>query len=306
MSGGARIGLSIVLAIKCIIAPILPSTFCKIVGGTFLTSEDSDSVVIGSSLTNRYATSGPGASISDNVLKNADVGSRVRLSVNGIQKEVIIKGVVSTGNTAMDGRIYITDTVFRNLVENDSLNADEIAVKLKPDISPESAKSYIVKSLNNNPDIAVKTYKEAIPSGSADITTTFSLLSNIVGAIALIVGAITIFIVIYVNAITRRKYIGILKGIGISSAAIKASYVYQALFYALAGILVSSVLLLGYIVPYFAINPIELPLGKSSLAITTTDIFTRAVILTVTAFISGFIPAWLVVKQNTLDAILGR
>jgi ABC-type antimicrobial peptide transport system permease subunit len=122
----------------------------------------------------------------------------------------------------------------------------------------------------------------------------------------LIVGAITIFIVIYVNAITRRKYIGILKGIGISVNAIKISYVIQALFYAVSGIILSSILLLGYIVPYFDIHPLVLPLGKSSLAIDLAGIMSRAAILTITAFISGFIPAWLVVKQNTLDAILGR
>ena len=43
----------------------------------------------------------------------------------------------------------------------------------------------------------------------------------------LVVASITIFIVIFINAITRRKFIGILQGIGISGEAIEidASYV---------------------------------------------------------------------------------
>ena len=64
--------------------------------------------------------------------------------------------------------------------------------------------------------------------------------------------------------------------------------------------------MMQFLKPYFVIYPIELPLGKSGLAITTNDLLTRGLILTVAALISGFIPARLVSKQNTLDAILGR
>jgi ABC-type lipoprotein release transport system permease subunit len=279
----------------------------KVVAGAYLTPEDQDAILLGGDLTVKYASNGPAAgALSENALKTADVGSRVRLTVNGIQREVLVKGIVTTGNTLMDGRIYMTDTQVINLVRRTSLNANEMAIKLEPTASPGDAKTFIAENLENNPNILVKTYYEAIPSSSASITSTFTLLSNIVGFIALIVGAITIFIVIYVNAITRRKYIGILKGIGISVNAIKISYVIQALFYAVSGIILSSILLLGYIVPYFDIHPLVLPLGKSSLAIDLAGIMSRAAILTITAFISGFIPAWLVVKQNTLDAILGR
>jgi len=42
------------------------------------------------------------------------------------------------------------------------------------------------------------------------------------------------------------------------------------------------------------------------LAIGYSNVFYNALALLITSFISGFIPAWLVTKQNTLDAILGR
>jgi ABC-type antimicrobial peptide transport system permease subunit len=42
------------------------------------------------------------------------------------------------------------------------------------------------------------------------------------------------------------------------------------------------------------------------LSVSAEDVFTRGIALLMTAFISGFIPAWLITKQNTLDAILGR
>ena len=94
------------------------------------------------------------------------------------------------------------------------------------------------------------------------ITKTFKLLGNLVGVIALIVGAITIFIVIFVNAITRRKYIGILKGIGISAHAIEISYVIQSLFYALSGVLVASLFLLGFLKISVAQQTFSFPLSS--------------------------------------------
>lgn len=135
---------------------------------------------------------------------------------------------------------------------------------------------------------------------------TFSMLGNIVGVISLIVGAITIFIVIFVNAITGRKYIGIMKGIGISARAIQVSYILQSLFYALSGILISSFIVIWFLKPWFSLHPIQFPVTEGELAVTVGGLLIRAIILTITAFISGFVPAWLVTRQHTLDAILGR
>lgn len=279
----------------------------KIVAGSYLDSTDIDSIIVGSSLIQKYTTAKSSTdSDGSKILKIADIGSRVRLSVNGIQKEVVIKGVVSTNNSTIDGRIYMTDVAMRGLLDRDSLNVNEIAVALQPGASDLEAKKYIHDNLTDGQKVLIQASEETIPSGSQQMIKTFKLLGNMVAAIALFVGAITIFIVIYVNAITRRKFIGILKAIGISSKAIEFSYIFQALFYAFSGIIVASMLLLGFIVPYSIINPIQYPVGEGSLAITTNDVLIRVIILTITAFISGFIPAWLVTKQNTLDAILGR
>lgn len=279
----------------------------KIVAGSYLDSIDIDSVLVGSSLIQKYTTAKSSTdSDGSKILKTADIGSRVKLTVNGIQKEVVIKGVISTNNSTVDGRIYMTDAAMKELLGRDSLNVNEIAVSLKPEASDVEAKKYIRSNLTNEQDVLIRTSEETIPSGSLQMINTFKLLGNMVAVIALFVGAITIFIVIYVNAITRRKFIGILKGIGITSRTIEISYIFQALFYAFSGIIIASILLLGFIVPYSIINPIQYPVGAGSLAITTNDVVIRAIILTVTAFISGFIPAWLVTKQNTLDSILGR
>ncbi len=131
-------------------------------------------------------------------------------------------------------------------------------------------------------------------------------MGNLIGSVGLAVASITIFIVIFVNAITRRRYIGILKGIGISSRAIEISYIIQSLFYALLGMIIGSFLVFAVLQPFIAAHPINFPFSDGILVATAGGTFLRAVILGIATIIAGYIPARIVVKQNTLSAILGR
>ena len=147
---------------------------------------------------------------------------------------------------------------------------------------------------------------EAIPKFLKDIKGTFSILGNAISGIGLVVACITIFIVIFVNAITRRRFIGILKGIGISERAIKFSYVLQSLFYALSGVVIGSCIVFFFLKPLIAAHPINFPFSDGILVATVGGTMTKALILFIATVIAGYIPARMVVRQNTLNAILGR
>ncbi len=293
------------------IDPIAEDNMSKLatamVAGSYLNPADADEIIIGSNLIQKYATvRGAVLAVGSKVLQQADVGSRVRLTINGVQKEVTIKGVFTTNSVFVDSRIYMTESTFREMTQNQSLNANEIAIRLKPNTDQEAAKQFIIRNLPKNENVLVETSKEALPSSIYTIIQALGKLGNLVGAIALMVSAVTIFIVIYVNAITRRKFIGILKGIGISSRAIEISYILQALFYAIAGITISTIFIMGLLKPYVDLHPFNFASINASLAIGYSNVFYNGLALIITSFISGFIPAWLVTKQNTLDAILGR
>ena len=92
-----------------------------------------------------------------------------------------------------------------------------------------------------------------------DIKIAFGLLGNIIGFIGIVVASITIFIIIFINAITRRKYIGILKAIGIRARSIQLAYIFQSLFYAITGSLLGVLVVYGLLVPAFEANPIDFP-----------------------------------------------
>jgi ABC-type antimicrobial peptide transport system permease subunit len=182
---------------------------------------------------------------------------------------------------------------------------DEIAIKVKDGIDPLIVKQALISS-GVDKNARVQTVDEALPKFLKDIQATFGLLGNAIGSIGLVVASITIFIVIYINAITRRKFIGILKGIGIDSTAIEFSYILQSILYATMGVLVGLAILYGFLVPYIDAHPINFPFSDGILVAEYSNTLIRAGLLLIATIFAGYIPARIVVKQNTLDAILGR
>lgn len=274
----------------------------EIILGEYLKEYDTDGIILGKSLLADYSQ----GSSTEPRLKGITIGSRLKLIIGNEAVDVFVRGIVDTGNSTVDSRAFMLESSMRPLVNNHSLSASEIAVLLNSGSSREEAKGYILNNFSYNTDVIVETAEETLPKAISDMKKTFSMLGNIVGVISLIVGAITIFIVIFVNAITRRKYIGIMKGIGISARAIEISYVMQSLFYAISGIFFSSLIIVWFLGPWFDIHPLKFPVTEGKLAVTTSGLIIRGLILTLTAFISGYVPARMVTKQNTLDAILGR
>jgi putative ABC transport system permease protein len=272
-----------------------------LVEGEYLDENDTDKILIGANLLYKYTPiESPGFS----TLKNVELGSKVRLVIAGKTKEVTIKGIIKS-KVDIDMRVIMLDTELKKIIGRGDNNVDEISIILKPDSDPMKLKQLLV-SEGYDRYALIQTWEEAQPKFLNDIKATFGLLGNLIGSIGLAVAAITIFIIIFVNAITRRRFIGILKGIGIRSMAIEFSYVIQSLFYAFCGIFIGSLIVFLFLKPFIAAHPINFPFSDGILVATFSGTLIRAIILFIATLIAGYIPARIVVKQNTLDAILGR
>lgn len=270
--------------------------------GRFLSDGDYDQVVLGKNFLLKYALL---ETIGQKKLKYVGIGSTVRIKVGDVTREVKIKGIIYANNTGVDNRAYMIDSEVRSILHRDDFAVNEIAIKIAPTVNPFALRDYLRKQIND-PNVLVQEAQEALPGSITDIKSTFAIMGNVIGGIGLMVAAITIFIVIFVNAITRRKYIGIMKGIGITSSAIEISYVFQSFFYAVVGTLIGSFIILGLIKPYVYAHPIVLPIANAYINATVDDVIIRGILLVVATLIAGFIPAWMIIRQNTLDAILGR
>ncbi len=273
-----------------------------VIRGSYLTPEDQDSVLIGKNLLYEFTPiEAPGFQ----TLKNVSVGSRIRLTVGSSEKEYYVKGILSSKVDEFDTSVVALASEVRKMTGRTDLNASTIAIQLKPGTDPAAAKAFLLAS-GVGEYARVQTAEEAFPKFLQDIKNTFGILGNAISGIGLVVASITIFIVIFVNAITRRRFIGILKGIGINRKAILYSYMFQAFIYALVGIVIGMVLVFALIKPSLAAHPIDFPFSDGILVATLAGTITRGLILLVTTVIAGYIPARIVIRQNTLSAILGR
>lgn len=272
-----------------------------IIEGEYLDSSDTDQILIGANLLYKYTPiEAPGFS----TLKDVEIGSKVRLVIAGTRREVTVKGIIRS-KADVDQGIFMNSRELKKIIGRNDNNVDGIAILMKKDADP-----FVLKNDLLNQGIGefarVQTWEEAQPKFIEDMKKTFGLLGNMIGSIGLAVAAITIFIIIFVNAITRRRYIGILKGIGIRSSVIEISYIIQSLFYAVLGIIFGSLVIFLILKPYLATHPIDFPFSDGILVATFIGTLVRGIILFIATLIAGYIPARIVVKQNTLDAILGR
>lgn len=280
-----------------------------IIEGQNLDANAADSILIGSNLIKKYSSFAdvdiPGLEL----LKDVDIGTRVRLTVgagpNAVSKDFFVRGILKSKVDQISQRMFILDSQFRRLLPTNQWEVQEIAINTK---DPNSAAGLVESLKNYSKDEwgKIQLSADAIPSFLRDIEQTFAILGNALSSIALVVASITIFIVVFINAITRRKFIGIMKAIGIEPLAIKIAYVLQGLFYGIIGSIIGLIITFGFLKPYFASNPINFPFSDGILVATTEGALIRVIILLIVTIIAGYVPATLIVRKNTLDSILGR
>jgi ABC-type lipoprotein release transport system permease subunit len=274
----------------------------RIVEGEYLKSDDYDKVLIGSMLLKKYLPiNSPGFTQLDNIA----IGSKVRVRIGESIREVTVKGILKSKVDTVSAKVFFVDKELRAIMGRQDYGLDEIAIKIKPGADPNEVRDALLRS-GIGEYAKVMTFEEGQPKFLKDIKETFALLGNMLSSIGLVVASITIFIVIFINAITRRKFIGILKGIGISGRTIEVSYLFQSIFYAVAGSVIGLILLYGFLVPYVNAHPINFPFSDGILVATVTGTFWRVMLLVVATMVAGYIPARMIVRKNTLDSILGR
>ncbi len=272
--------------------------------GEFLNQSESGGILIGANLLYRYS-SGFGDFFAS--LEGVYPGDEVKVTLGDKTKTFIVKGILDTKVDAMSMRAFITEEDFWRLVDRPALNANEIAVRTNPstELEAKNIKDNLVK-LGFLPSAKIQTALEAIPDFLNQIRIAFALLGNVIGLIGIVVASITIFIVIFINAVTRRKYIGIMKGIGISERAIEISYMLQSIFYASIGGALGIFVVYVLLVPFFNAHPLNFPFSDGILVAPIGGTMFKFGLLLFVTLIAGYIPARKIVKQNTLDSILGR
>ncbi len=271
--------------------------------GEYLEDGDDRFVLMGSNLirenlsipeAERYTVSGVG------------VGDKIRILVGDVSREYTVKGIIGGKIEALSLKVFMTKDEAEDILNRRQKEVNEIAINIDYSKTTPDEVVATLSSMGFDEKAQILDWEDSLGTFFEDITSTFSLLGNMIGSIALIVAAITTFIVIFINAITRRRYIGIMKGIGINKLTIEMAYVWQSMIYAVIGSSIGVAITFGFLKPYFDRNPIDFPFSDGILAVSVEGTVVRLLLLFITTIIAGYVPARMITKENTLNAILGR
>lgn len=268
----------------------------SMVSGEYLDKSDTDSIILGAGLTGGYEE----AEEIEN-LGGVKTDDSIKITFdNGNIRDYKVKGIFLTRFMDADRMAYVTTREAESIL-GISDKASQILIKIN---STGEEKRYLDQIKSISPNLEVKEWKEYM-GPMAGISTSFNIIIFIITVIGIIVAAVTIFILIYVNVVNKRRQIGILKAIGIREKTIIISYVLQALFYGIFGVIIGLILTFSLLVPYFIANPLYMPIGDVSLAIDNGRVISGIVGLLFSSLIAGFIPSWRAARENILKAIWG-
>jgi len=277
--------------------PSVTGILNNIIAGNYLEGLGSGDIVLGSDIAGGY-----GAVEEFKSLGGARVGEKVRLNFgNGATREYTVRGISKVRFILIDQTAYITAKEAKSILQLSDNRASQILVKIDKTGNEDW---YIEKIKEIAPNLKVRKWTE-YTSIVGDLTKSFDLIAAMISIIGLAVAAITIFILIYVNAINKRRQIGILKAIGIKENIVIISYILQALFYAISGIVLGLIIMFYFVEPYFIHHPLTFPIGDITLTIKEFQVTQGVFGLLVAAFIAGLIPAWRAARENILKAIWG-
>ncbi len=273
----------------------------RMIQGDYLEPGDRDAIILGVEI----AGGEQSASAQFQTLQGVQVGEKVRLTyANGIQREYVVKGIFRAQESQADRIAFVTReemaSVMGKAIYSD--RASQILVK----VDNVEQQNSIVGDINAlGIGGQVRSWQDY--SGSAgSVTSSFGAIASLISGIGLVVAGIVMFIVIYINVIHSRRHIGILRAIGIKRDVIIGSYLAQALFYAMAGIVLGGLLFGFGIQAYFAQHPLDLPIGQVSLALESATVQNAVLGLLAAAVFAGLIPVVSITKQGIIQAIWGN
>jgi len=274
----------------------------NIIQGSYLDDSDRDEIMLGVEI-----TGGERAETAEFLtLQGVQVSDEVRLTFpNGVQREYTVKGIFQAKEMVRADRLaFVTKKEIASVLGRQVYNdrASQILVRTGQGVT----ENQITQEINSlGIDGVVRSWSE-YGGAMGGIVSSFDVITSLIGTIGLVVAGIVMFIVIYINVISKRRQIGILRAIGIKKDVIIGSYLTQAIFYAILGIIFGG-LMFGYgIQPYFEFHPLDLPLGQVSLAVKALTISSAVLGILIAAVLAGLIPVISITRQRIIQAIWGN
>lgn len=271
---------------------VLPNS--RMVEGEFLTQNDREDVVIPLFLADELE-----GKVGDKEYIRS--GKTITVTYgNGVIKNYRVKGIVDPRSFAWSNYVIATEDEVEEVLGVSDV-ASTVNIKVRDPTNLQKAKLELVMQ-NAKGDI--QTWEERFQS-IKDFTTAMILLGNLVSVVGLIVAAVIIAIIIYINSEGKKRQIGILKAIGAKNDVVLVMFFAEAIIFAIVGIALGLALtLIG--ANYLVAHPIRLPFGDLKPYLTLRLILISCLAFILMAMVAGSYPAWRAARQNIIKAIWGE
>ncbi|MBE9505507.1 MAG: ABC transporter permease [Chloroflexi bacterium] len=268
-----------------------------LVAGEFLDERDRDQILLG-----REVSGGYGAEVVLQSLRGIEVGDELWVSFgNGIKRTYTVKGIIATKFPLVDMGMFITEKEMESVIGLHD-RASQILIRTEePGQEHRDVQRLRERGLT---EVELHPWTDYLGFFKS-LTDSLFLIARMVSGIGLLVAGITIFIVIYITVVGRRRQIGILKALGMNERVITMSYVLQALLYGLIGIGLGVCVMYFGLLPRFNAHPLQFPMGAVSLVITARALVANAAGLVAVSIVGGFVPSSRVARADIIKAIWG-
>ena len=175
----------------------------RMIEGSFLDAGARDEIVLGVGIAgaDRTRVGTYGSS-----LQTVHVGDSVAVTLLGGQAHLFrVKGIYETDLSEANDSAFITDAAAQGLVP--ALRGRISAIYARTRLIGDE-KSVINQLRRDDPHVTYKSW-ETLASSVKDITGSFDTIKSVLNAVSLIVAAIAVFIVTYVDLVNKRRAIGI-------------------------------------------------------------------------------------------------
>lgn len=262
--------------------------------GTFLAKGEKNKIVMGcvniKQCNSIEAFDRIDVSTGDNVRSIFDANHAVNLSLKGIYDHQFVQTELIS---------YINQETAKEIFEDyDSNKADMILISLQ---SREYADQVVKELAALNIHTKILTWEHKTTKYSS-IIDSFLIIGDLSFLIGVIISAISIYVVLYINIMNKKAQIGIIRAIGIRSRVISLSYVIVSLFLGIIGSLFGIILTL-LMIEYFNINPIVTGIGELVPSVGWKTFFMVSISITLASVISGYFVSKKITKYNIIQAI---
>jgi len=271
----------------------------SIIEGSYLSPGDKDQIMLGVQVA---GADKPDLELYTRSLQTVHAGDDVTVTyANGVKKQYRVKGIFYTEFIQTDLQAFVAQDEFQTVLPLSQDQAASIHVKVKSDADIPRIMQEISGIRSGLKILRWEDYAGIVRS----LTDSFNVINAIMNVVNLLIAGITVFIVTYIDVANRRRQIGIQRAIGITPGSITLAYLFRALFYAGAGVILAGLLFAFLVTPVEARYPFHFPFGAVYLVSGAQDFAHMSLIVLGVSLVASFLPVRGMMRMKIMDAIWG-